>query len=230
MSNKIAIVLPAYNEEDSLPGVLENLPNLGPEFEVKVFVVDDGSSDNTLGKAQKYGARVARHPIRLGVGGALKTGYDLALEWGADYIVQLDADGEHDPKDVLRLLQPVLDGKADMIVGSRFLNKDLKLSLTRKIGIRFYTWLINKLTGYKLTDVTSGYRAFRTAVNDKIMFPSDKHWAIEMTLLAGKNGLSVGETQITNRLRKTGKSQFHDLTVFLLYQIHALKQLIDVYL
>lgn len=230
MVKKIGIVIPVRNEEQSLAKVLENIPFLGSHVEMKVFVVDDGSEDGTHKIAVERGAEVVRHPVSLGVGGALKTGYLLAKNWGADIIVQLDADGEHDPAELPTLLDYALNGDADMVVGSRFLNGDPSLSLTRKVGIKFFTWLVNTLTGFKLTDITSGYRVFRGDVLDKIMFPSEKHWAIEMTLLASRSGVRIKEEPIRPTTRKTGRSQFHEVMTFLLYPIMAIKQIISVYI
>lgn len=230
IEKKIGIVIPARNEEESLAKVLDNIP-YNPSMKTKIFVIDDGSDDGTYKVARERDVEVVRHPIALGVGGALKTGYMLAKEWGADVIVQLDADGEHDPKELDVILQPVLDGKADMVIGSRFINgSPLPLSFTRRIGIRFFSWLLNKLSDYELTDVTSGFRAFRGEVLDIVMFPSEKHWAVEMALLASKNKLTVVEVPITPLKRRSGKSQFHEVMTFILYPFRAIKQIIDVYL
>lgn len=230
IGKKIGIVIPARNEEKSLRKVLEGIPSLGSRVEMKIFVVDDCSEDGTYNIAREGGAEVVRHPVSLGVGGALKTGYLLAEEWGADIVVQLDADGEHDPAELPKLLGSILKGEADMVVGSRFLEGDPPLSFARKVGINFFTWLVNKFTGFKLTDISTGYRVFRADILEKIVFPSEKHWAIEMTLLAGKNEVRVKEVSIRSATRKTGKSQFHEVMTFLLYPIRTIKQIIDVYL
>jgi glycosyltransferase involved in cell wall biosynthesis len=231
IEKKIGIVIPARNEEESLAEVLDNLPLSDPSMEMKVFVVDDCSEDGTYKVARERSVEVVRHSVALGVGGALKTGYLMAKEWGADVIVQLDADGEHDPKELDGILQPVLDRKADMVIGSRFINgSPLPLSLTRRIGIRFFSWFLNKLSGYELTDLTSGYRAFRGEILDKVMFPSEKHWAVEMALLASKNKLTLVEVPITPLKRRSGKSQFHEIMTFILYPLRAIRQIIDVYL
>lgn len=228
--NKIAVVIPAHNEERSLPKVLKSINSISVTYnEMKVFLVDDGSMDNTYLIAHENGAEVVRHPVCMGVGGALKTGYLLALEWGADIIVQLDADGEHDPVEIPSFLNSILNDNVDMIVGSRFINHSPPLSFVRRIGISFFTWLGNILTGYSLTDVTSGYRAFKVEVLDRILFPSDKHWALEMTLLCGRHGIKVKEIPIVPSIRKSGKSQFNELMTFVLYPIIAIKQIIDVY-
>lgn len=228
--NKIAVVIPAHNEERSLPYVLESINSISViNSEMEVFLVDDGSMDNTYVLAHEYGAEVVRHPVCMGVGGALKTGYLLAMEWGADIIVQLDADGEHDPVEISSFVNSIRDDNVDMIVGSRFIDHSPPLSFVRRIGIGFFTWLVNKMTGYSLTDVTSGYRAFKVEVLDKIMFLSDTHWAIEMTLLCGRHGVKVKEIPIVPSMRNFGKSQFHELMTFVLYPIIVIKQIIDVY-
>ena len=233
MKRKIGIVIPARNEEQSLQKVLEGIRDPNGPLSAKVFVVDDGSTDETFAVANNCSktVEVIRHPVALGVGGALKTGYLLAQEWGADAIVQLDADGEHDPKEIDGLLQPVLDGKADMVIGSRFMNGAPRpLSLTRRVGIRFFSWLLNRLTGYELTDVTSGFRAFKGDLLDKVMFPCEGHWAFGMALLASKHRLSVVEVPVTPLKRKSGESQFHEIMTFILYPLRVMKQIVDVYL
>ena len=230
-TKKIAIVIPAHNEELSLPKVLNKLAFYLPEdFEKQVFVVDDGSKDNTSAVAEENGANVVRHPISLGVGGALKTGYFLAKDWGPDIIVQMDADGEHDPAELPKFLDIILNEEVDMVIGSRFINGLPQLSFTRRVGISFFTWIVNKLAGYRLTDITNGYRVFKAEHLDKIIFPSEKHWAIEMTLLAGKHKLKIKEVAINATNRKFGKSQFSNLITFFLYPINAIKQIIDVYI
>ena len=233
MRRKIGIVIPARNEERSLLKVLEGIPSFHPSLVSKVFVIDDGSTDDTfmVAKNGNWSVEAVRHPVPLGVGGALKTGYLLAKVWGADVVVQLDADGEHDAKEIDGILQPVLDGKADMVIGSRFMNgSPLPLSFTRRVGIRFFSWLLNRLTGYELTDVTSGFRAFKGEVLELVVFPSEGHWAFEMALLASKNGLRVVEVPVTALKRKCGKSQFHEIMTFILYPLRVIKQIIDVYL
>jgi len=226
---RVAIIIPAHDEENSISSVLERIPPLD-QLEKKIFVIDDGSEDSTAKIAEQNGVEVIRHPVTLGVGGALKTGYLLAKEWDADVIAQFDADGEHDPMELPNLLEPVLKGEVDMVLGSRFMNGDVPLSTIRKMGIRFYTWLVNKLTRYKLTDITIGYRVFKRDILDKVMFPSEKHWAIAMALLASRNGVKIKEVPIRSTIRKTGKSQFHEIMTFIFYHVSAIKQIIDVYL
>jgi len=227
---KLAIVIPAHNEQESLQKVLDGIPPLEPSLLCKVFVVDDGSSDDTFKIANKAGVEVVRHAFSLGVGGAMKTGYLLAKEWGADIVVQLDADGQHDPQEIERILQPVLNGEADIVIGSRFLNGSvLPLSWTRRAGIRFFSKILNRLTGYGLTDLTSGYRAISGKIIESVAFSSEKHFAVEMALLANKNGLTVVEVPISPLERKSGESQFHDISTLVLYPFRVLRQIVNTY-
>jgi hypothetical protein len=115
------------------------------------------------------------------------------------------------------------------VIGSRFLNTDPEMSAVRKKGIRFFTWLVNRLTGYNLTDITNGYRAFRAELLDKVYFSAEKNWAIEMTLRASSSGLRVKEVPVANIRRTTGHSQFYNLSAFVAYPIRAMMQIITVY-
>ncbi len=230
MNKRLAIVIPAHNEEDSLPQVLDRLKaELRVNYDAKVFVVDDGSDDDTSLVAIKKGAEVARHPVSMGPGGALKTGFLMAKEWEPDYIVQIDADGQHDPADLKLFLEKIEKDDVNMVIGSRFLNGSPRLSSIRKVGIHFFTWLINKLTGFHLTDLTSGYRVFKAEVLDSVSFKAEKHWAIEMTMLASINGLKIEEVPVKSIERQGGYSQFHELTTFALYPLRAMKQILSVY-
>lgn len=231
MRDKITVIIPAHNEEKTLPKVIRGIHRvLGDRYDYRILVVDDGSTDDTGNVALKNGAEVARHSVAMGSGGALKTGYLMAKECESDYVLQLDADGQHDPREFKTLFEKLKSTGADMVVGSRFFNGPPKISFTRKIGIVFFSWLVNKLTGYGVTDVTSGFRIFRKEAIDKLMFTAEKHWSIEMTVLAGTNGLKIVEAPMKMIERKEGSSQFQEIITFILYPIRALKQILTVYL
>jgi len=173
----------------------------------KVFVVDDGSSDRTAVLAQEGGAEVIRHPVRRGVGAALQSGYRAATAQGFDVVVQLDADGQHDPRYIPAMLDCVRD--ADMVIGSRFLNEShAEYSLVRRAGIWFFTWVVNRLTSAGVTDITSGYRAFRAASLGRLTHAPDGHWAVEQTVEAARKGLVIREVSVPMPVRRSGKSQF----------------------
>ena len=158
----LLIIMPAFNEGPRLGGVLEKVRSVHPSADV--LVVDDGSSDDTEARALGAGATVARHPINLGYGTALETGYQFAIHHGYDLVVQLDGDGQHDPSSLADVLAPVIDGHADVAIGSRFLTpKTYKAPWGRKLGSYLFSWLASRLTGRKFTDPTSGLWAMNRA-------------------------------------------------------------------
>ena len=227
---KIAVVIPAHNEELTLHSVINGLKQtLNENYCYRLFVVDDGSTDDTYSIAKKNGVEVSRHLLALGPGGALKTGFRMVKEWNPEYIVQIDADGQHDPTELTTMISSLESSGDDMIIGSRFIDGVPHLSSVRRVGINFFSWLINVLTGYTLTDVTSGYRVFRADLLEKVMFNSERHWAMEMTLLAGINKLRVSEIPMKDISRQGGFSQFHEITTFLMYPIRVIKQILMVY-
>jgi len=227
---RVAVVIPAHNEEQALPAVLKGVKKaLDGVYEYKIFLVDDGSEDETARVALENGVEVASHAYATGVGGATKTGFLMSKEWSPDYIIQIDADGQHSPSDLCKFLDEISGGEHDLIIGSRFLGASPEINFVRRIGISFFTWLVNRLTSFKLTDITNGYRVFRAELLDELFFSSEKHWAIEMTLLASKNGLKVKEVPIETMLRESGFSQFHNLTMFFWYPLRAVKQIVSAY-
>ena len=230
MRSRIAIVIPAFNEEPTLAEVIAKIKKcLSQEYDYRIFVVDDGSDDRTSDVAADSGAEVARHPFPTGVGGATKTGFLMARTWNPDIIVQIDADGQHEPEELRKFFHEIETQGCDLVIGSRFLKTDPEMSAVRKRGIRFFTWLVNRLTGYNLTDITNGYRAFRAELLDEVYFSAEKNWAIEMTLRASRCGLRVKEVPVTNIGRIKGQSQFNNLSAFVAYPVRAIMQIITVY-
>ncbi len=172
---KLAIVIPAYNEEETIGKTLKDVKKNFPH--AMIFVVNDGSKDKTREIALKEGAYVLTHIQNRGLGAALSTGFHAALDHGADYIVTFDADLQHTGKDVRRLLAPIKKGEADAVIGSRFLKpEDLKMMpFVKRIGNRSLTWITNVLSGTKITDSQSGLRAFSRKAAEKILILCDKY-------------------------------------------------------
>lgn len=169
-STKIVIVIPAYNEEKLVKSVVVDVR----KFTHWVIVVDDGSTDQTYEKAKEAGAIVLRHVINRGQGAALKTGIDFAQLLNADIIVTFDADGQHLASDIPRMIQPILDGKADLVLGSRFLNESSNAPWLRKCVLKMsiiFTFLFYRL---KLTDSHNGFRAFSREAAQKIDILQDR--------------------------------------------------------
>jgi glycosyltransferase involved in cell wall biosynthesis len=204
-------VVPAYDEADTIGPVIDRTR----EYVDEVVVVDDGSADETPAIARARGATVVEHVFNTGVGGAVRTGYQYAIENDYDFVVQVDADGQHDPEQIPRLLSVAED--ADMVIGSRYLNDSHEeYSVTRDAGIRFFTAVVNALGGTDITDVTSGFRVYRVSKLESILHTSDRHWAVEQTLEAARNDFRIAEVSTEMPTREQGESQF-SLDTFVLY-------------
>ena len=207
MPKRIAIILTAYNEEKNI-GVL--LSEINCDYDV--IIVDDGSSDNTRAIALKHGCSVISHPINLGQGAAAITGYKLSIEEGYDIIIKMDADGQHNPAEISKFISMLDDENWDVIVGSRRLGSNYATApFFRRTFLPFYTWAINKLTGYHLTDAMCGFRAFRVSSLSRVAYILDdmiepQYTASEMFVRFAKAGLTVAEVPINMQQRASGSS------------------------
>jgi glycosyltransferase involved in cell wall biosynthesis len=202
---RVAIV-PALNEADTVGSVVEEIRAFDPDFEV--VVVDDGSTDETTEAALAAGARVLRLPLNLGIGGAMQAGYLYALEHGFDVAVQVDGDGQHDPGELGRLLAPILEGRADMVIGTRFSGeRTYRAPLGRSLGIRLFAAIVSLRVRQRMTDTTSGFRA----VNERGIsvfagdYPHD-YPEVETVVTASRGGLRIAEVPVGMRLRAAGRS------------------------
>jgi glycosyltransferase involved in cell wall biosynthesis len=194
-------VIPAHNEVETIGRVVDETRRHVEE----VVVVDDASTDGTAAAARNHGASVLEHTINAGVGGALRTGYRYAIRNDYEFVIQVDGDGQHDPAYIPDLVDAAADH--DMVIGSRYLNESYeRYPWIRRLGIRFFTSLINRLGGIEITDVTSGYRVYRVAALERIIHRTDTHWAIEQTLDAAKQNLRMEEVSVEMPVRETGHS------------------------
>jgi glycosyltransferase involved in cell wall biosynthesis len=153
-------VVPAYNEAATIVDVVRSIRDRAPDFDV--MVVDDGSTDDTRMLAEAAGARVLHHPFNLGIGGAVQSGFVYALEYGYDYMVQVDGDGQHDPIEIHKLLDAMrLDTSIDMVCGSRFL-KDFQYPapISRRTGIHLFAFIVSRIVEQRVSDPTSGFRLY----------------------------------------------------------------------
>ncbi|MEK7556433.1 MAG: glycosyltransferase family 2 protein [Patescibacteria group bacterium] len=160
---KLVAVIPALNEEKTVAGVIKNIPApIAGITETAVIVIDDGSNDNTAKLAEQAGATVVRHSHNQGVGAAFHTGIEAALKAGADIIVNMDADGQFNPKDLPTLIQPILSGKADFVTATRFAKEKWFPAMPpiKVWGNRQMVRVINAITGKNFTDVSCGFRAY----------------------------------------------------------------------
>ena len=202
---RIAIV-PAFNEEESVPAVIGEIRAFDPDFEV--VVVDDGSTDGTTAAAAALGAHVVRLPFNLGIGGAVQTGFRYAFEHGFQLAVRVDGDGQHDPSQLGVLLGPILADEADIVVGSRFASDGgYRSSRSRRIGISILAKTLSMIVGRRVTDPTSGFQALnRKAI---ALFAADyphDYPEVEAALMVHKHELRMTEVPVQMRERAAGQS------------------------
>ncbi|MFN2547700.1 MAG: glycosyltransferase family 2 protein [Myxococcales bacterium] len=201
------VIIPALNEERNLPRVLESLRRDAPQWHV--CVVDDGSSDATARIASEQGATVLRHAQNIGIGGAVQTGYLWARDHGYDVAAQIDGDGQHDPQFLAAARSPIEHGKADFVVGSRYLagGDGFRSTAVRRAGIRYLCWFLRFRCGARVTDPTSGFRvAGRRAIElFAEHYPSD-YPEPEAIALATRGGLALQEVPVVMREREHGRS------------------------
>ena len=205
--DRVAVVVPAYNEEDNIGQVLPRIPTSVCGLEIAVLVVDDGSRDRTGEIARGYGAAVARHATNLGGGAALRTGYRLMVDSGARIVVTLDADGQHRPEEMDRLVGPVADGTVDLAHGSRVLGHADTNTVAREMGIIFFNRLVSLITRTKVSDCSNGYRAVRATVLPQLVLRQEQFHTSEFMIEAIKRGVPATEVAVTVDRRLHGHSK-----------------------
>jgi len=205
--NRIAVVIPAYNEADNIGYVLDQIPDEVCGLPTATLVVDDGSGDGTEEVAAAHGAVVARHVVNRGGGAALRTGYRLMVDSEAAIVVTLDADGQHLPAEMPLLVQPVLDGEVDVAHGSRVLGHAEENHFARELGIVFFNRLVSFITRTKVSDCSNGYRAVRTAVLPQLVLKQEQFHTSEFMIEAIKRGIPAKEVPITVEQRLHGHSK-----------------------
>ncbi len=203
---KILVVVPAYNEENSIGGVISDLMANFPGGDI--LVVNDGSRDKTSEIARKLGAKVIDLPYNLGIGGAMQIGFLHALRENYDAAVQFDGDGQHRADQIVKILVPWQSNGADLVVGSRFLSEGgFTSSIQRKLGSKILSFVVSSLIGKRLTDTTSGFRLYGKKMIKffSVLYPED-YPEVEALILAHKKGLRVSEVPAEIDARKSGRS------------------------
>lgn len=203
---ELLFIVPAYNEETSLPGVLGDLRRYLPDADV--VVVNDGSTDRTAALARAHGAILLDLPINLGIGGAVQTGLLYGVRHNYRFVIQFDGDGQHRADQVAPLLEPLLSGECDVAIGSRFLQAGrYQAPLLRRCGIAIFRLVNSFLLGQTIHDNTSGFRAYNRAAfaflaND---YPDDYPEPESVVTLA-RNGFRIREVPVLMRERQGGRS------------------------
>jgi glycosyltransferase involved in cell wall biosynthesis len=223
-SSRYLAVVPAYNESSTIEHVIDSLYEHAPRYDV--LVVDDGSTDDTGFRARAMGARIARHPFNLGIGGAMQTGFTFAKENDYDFMVQVDGDGQHRARDIAKLEAAIdLDPDLDMVCGSRFIGEDYSYPapISRRTGIHIFAFLLTRIVRQPVSDPTSGFRLFnRRAIS---LFARDyphDYPEVEAVLLLHHHRLQMREVPVRMNTRgggvssiSSGKSAYYMIKVLL---------------
>jgi hypothetical protein len=204
---RIVVVSPAHNEAENVAAVIEAMPPEVEGYHVVPIVIDDRSEDGTAETARAAGALVASLPIRRGGGLALRVGYDIALKLGADIVVTMDADGQHQPEELPTLVGPIIEGRADHVNGSRMIGDFEREGLIRHLGVHFFSRVVTILTGQRVTDISSGYRATRADTLRALILEQDQFWTSEVTIEALRQRARVVEVPVTFLTRRGGVSK-----------------------
>lgn len=227
------VMIPAYNEEETVGEVVKSTIGLYPDF--KIVVIDDGSEDRTAGIAEEAGADVVSLPFHCGGNIAIQTGYLIAAKDGYDYVVKIDADGQHKPEEIPKLLGPLVDDEADIVAGSRYLSLNTNDgSVVREGGRVFSSTLISIFHNVEATDITSGMRSWNQKAIETLLSEYRQHglvddsvfWLVE-TILASRKGLLLKEVPIETLPRRYGESKSFSLSKMLLYPVRLVLTLLE---
>ncbi|MFQ5951169.1 MAG: glycosyltransferase family 2 protein [Candidatus Geothermarchaeales archaeon] len=205
---KLAVLIPAHNESGTVGEVIRHIPRELPGIEsVQVILLNDGSTDDTVLKAEEAGADLTlSSKMQVGLSQTVRGGFRRALDAEADIVVTIDADGQHDPHDLRKLIKPIQEKEADIVLGSRFLNRRPEMDKGRSIGNRMFTKVTNFLSGLNLTDTQTGFRAYSREATLRLNILSSYTYTQETLIQAADKGLRVQEVPITLRSR-SGRSK-----------------------
>jgi glycosyltransferase involved in cell wall biosynthesis len=198
---KLIIQIPCYNEAETLPLTLRDLPRALPGIDkIEWLVMDDGSTDQTVEVARSLGVHhIGRFPKNRGLGRAFVAGMEMALSAGADIIVNTDADNQYDASNIPQLIAPILDHRADIVVGDRGVATLAHFSLTKRLLQRIGSWVVQSASGLNVPDATSGFRAFSREAALRITVLSDYSYTLETLIQAGARRLGVAYVPIKAR-------------------------------
>jgi hypothetical protein len=197
----LAVVIPAYNEEPTVAEVVREIPGEAAGLALEVIVVVDGAKDATAQEAGSAGALVCDVPVNRGQGAALRLGYWLARARGAKIIATIDADGQYEPLEIAAVVQPILDGRADFVSGSRRLGAELTTDKTRHAGVIVFGLLISALVRHRVTDPACGLRAMRADLTANVTLEQQQFQASELMISAAMRGYRLAEVPTTMRDR-----------------------------
>jgi len=205
---KLVVTVPAYNEEVTIAGVIKEIPHqIDGVDSVEIIVIDDGSTDNTAGEAIRAGAvDVVFHKVNKGLGVSFRDGLDAALERGADIVVNIDADGQYNARQIPDLIKPILDGKADIVLGWRDIGSLDFMPKGKKLGNKLATWLTKNMSGLPIKDAQTGFRAFSREAALRLNLSGSYTYVQETLIQASHKGLVIEQVPVEFRARD-GKSR-----------------------
>lgn len=200
---KLIAIIPAYNEESTIGDVIKSTS----QFVDEILIINDGSTDHTAEISRNSGATVIDNIVNRGLGKTIKRGYAEAIKRGADIVVQIDADGQYDPKEISKLIQPILNNKADLVLGSRLENLKYEMPWLKKQGNKAFTWLLRRLTGVDIKDGQTGFRATRKEVFETLEIHGDFTYTQEMIVKVSKEGWRIANVPVNFYQRSAGESR-----------------------
>ncbi len=228
---KLVIQVPAWNEEDCLLDTLQSLPaKVEGCSDIEIQVVDDGSTDRTAEIARDFGVNVLSLPVHRGLAVAFATGIQAAVDRGADIIVNTDADGQYDPRDIPALVAPILSGEAQMVIGDRQVEKLERFSPTKKLLQKLGSWVIRKLSNTEVRDATSGFRAISRSAALKLHVFTRFTYTLETILQAGEAGLKVISIPIRSSEKENRPSRLFSSNLgYILRSLESMARIIVLY-
>jgi hypothetical protein len=206
-SQDIVVIIPAFNEEKNLEFVLPDIPASVGSSPVSALVIVDGARDQSESVARKYSVPVTSHAINRGGGAAIRTGYELAIRNGAQIVVTMDADGQHNPKELDRLVGPILKDEADVVIGDRFSGAYAEQGSARHVGIVGFSRLVSLLSGVRVHDCTNGFRAIRASSLANLDLHEQQFHTAEFIMEAARNKLRIVEAPVSVMQRHEGQSK-----------------------
>lgn len=207
---KLVVMIPCHNEEASIHQVIQSIPKkIECISEIEILVINDGSRDRTAEIARDSGAVVVNNPQNLGLGRTFKRGINSALKLNADIIVNIDGDGQFYPQDITRLVMPIIEGRADVVTGSRFLYRPFSrnIPLARRWGNRRFASMLSLLTGKRITDSSCGFRAYSRKAALRINLFGDYTYTQEVLIDLITKGMRMAEIPIKTIYKKSRKSK-----------------------
>lgn len=205
---KLVITIPCLNEEKSLPAVLESIPKKIRGIEkIDVVVINDGSTDQTVEIAKKHNAFIINHKRNLGLARSFEDGIKKALDLGADIIVNTDGDNQYNQKEIPKLIRPIIEDTADMVLGDRQIKKLNQMPFGKKIGNIFGSWIVRKLTNSNIKDASTGFRAFNREIVQSFHSISQHTYTHETIIQSVFQGFTVTQVPVEFKKRKDGQSR-----------------------